>query len=66
MERVFQHLLNVKNAGEQLGEVPTLEGPVQEISREEVKKAIDSMKEGAKKSMMLRPPNRSYQTHRGE
>ena len=30
----------------QLGEVPAVEGPVQEISREEVKKAIESMKKG--------------------
>ena len=36
----FSNLLNVENAREQLGEVPTVEGPVQEISSEEVKKAI--------------------------
>ena len=30
-------------AREQLGEVPGVEGPVQEISREEVKKAIHIM-----------------------
>ena len=40
----FSNLLNVENAREQLGEVPTVEGPVQEISREEVKKATESMK----------------------
>ena len=42
----FSNLLNVENAREQLGEVPAVEGPVQEISREEVKKAIESMKKG--------------------
>ena len=42
----FSNLLNVVNAREQLGEVPAVEGPVQEISREEVNKAIESMKKG--------------------
>ena len=42
----FSNLLNVENAREQLGEVPAVEGQVQEISREEVKKAIESMKKG--------------------
>ena len=36
----FSNLLNVENAREQLGGVPVVEGSVQEISREEVKKAI--------------------------
>ena len=36
----------VANAREQLGEVPAVEGPVQEISREEVNTAIESMKKG--------------------
>ena len=38
----FSNLLNVENAREQLGEVPAVEGPVQE----EMKKAIESMKKG--------------------
>ena len=42
----FSNLLNVENAREQLGDVPALEGPVQKISRKEVKKAIESMKQG--------------------
>ena len=42
----FSNLLNVVNAREQLGEVPAVEGPVQEISREEVKKAVESRKKG--------------------
>ena len=42
----FSNLLNVENAREQIGEVPAVEGTVQEISREEVKKAIESMKKG--------------------
>ena len=42
----FSNLLNVENAREQFGEVPAVEGPVQKISREEVKKAIESMKKG--------------------
>ena len=42
----FSYLLNIENAREQLREVPAVEGPVQEISREEVKKAIESMKKG--------------------
>ena len=42
----FSNLLNLENDREQLGEVPAVEGPVQEISREEVKKAIESMKKG--------------------
>ena len=42
----FSNLLNVENAREQLGEVAAVEGLVQEISREEVKKAIESMKKG--------------------
>ena len=40
----FSNLLNVENAREQLREVPAVEGPVQGISREEVKKALESMK----------------------
>ena len=32
----FSNLLNVENVREELGEVPAVEGPVQEISREEV------------------------------
>ena len=39
----FSNLLNIENAKEQLGEVSAVEGPVQEISREEVKKATESM-----------------------
>ena len=35
----FSNKLSVENTREQLGEVPAVEGPVQEISREEVKKA---------------------------
>ena len=42
----FSNLLNVENAREQLGEVPAVEGPVHEISREEVKNAIKRMKKG--------------------
>ena len=42
----ISNLLNVGNAREQLGEVPTIEGPVQEISREEVKKGMECMKKG--------------------
>ena len=42
----FSNLLNVENARKQLGEVPAVEGPVQEISREEVKKAVESTKKG--------------------
>ena len=42
----FSNLLNVENAREQLGEVLLVERPVQKISREEVKKAIESMKNG--------------------
>ena len=34
----FSNILNVENAREQLGEVPAVEGPNQEISSEEVKK----------------------------
>ena len=44
--KIKASLLNVENAREQLGEVPAVEGPVLEISREEVKKAIESMKKG--------------------
>ena len=40
----FSNLLNVEKSREQLGEVLAVEGPVQGISREEVKKAIESMK----------------------
>ena len=58
----FSNLLNVENATEQLGEVPAVEGPVQDISREEVKKAIEE----GKTCRMLRPPGRPYQTPRGE
>ena len=39
----FNNLLNVENDREQLREVPAVEGPVQEISRKEVNKAIESM-----------------------
>ena len=42
----FSNLLNVENAREQRGEVPAVEGPVHDISREEVKNAIESMKKG--------------------
>ena len=42
----FSNLLNVENVREQLGEVPAVEGPVHEISREEVKNAIERMKKG--------------------
>ena len=42
----FNNLLNVENAREPLGEVQAKEGPVQEISWEEVKKAIESTKKG--------------------
>ena len=42
----FSNLRNVENAREQLGEVPAVEGPVREISREDVKKTIESMKKG--------------------
>ena len=42
----FSNLLNVENAREQLGEVPAVEGPVQEIARGEMKKAIESTKKG--------------------
>ena len=42
----FSNLLNVENAREQFGEVPAVEGPVHEISREEVKNAIERMKKG--------------------
>jgi len=42
----FSNVLNVENAREHLGEVPAVEGPVQKISREEGKKAIESMKKG--------------------
>ena len=34
--KYFSIQLNLENATEQLGEVPAIEGPVQEISREEV------------------------------
>ena len=36
----------MENPREQLGEVPAVEGPVQEISREEVTKPIERMKKG--------------------
>ena len=39
----FSNLVNVENARKQLGEVPAVAGPVQQISRKEVKKAIESM-----------------------
>ena len=42
----FSNLPNAENARKQHGEVPTVEGLVQEISREEVKKAIESMQKG--------------------
>ena len=42
----FNNLLNVENVRAQLGEVAAVEGPVQELSREEVKNAIQSMKKG--------------------
>ena len=34
----FNNLLNMENDSEQFREVPAVEGPVQEISRKEVKK----------------------------
>jgi len=40
----FSKLLNVENGREQLGEVPAVEGPVHEISREDVKNDIEKMK----------------------
>ena len=42
----FSNLLNVENAREQLAKVLAVVGPVQEISREDVKKATESMKKG--------------------
>ena len=42
----FSNLLNVENIREQLGEVPAVEGPVYEISREEVKNDTQIMKKG--------------------
>ena len=39
----FSKLLNVENAREQLGEVPAIEGPFHEISREEMKNALERM-----------------------
>ena len=42
----FSNLLNIENAREQLGGVPAVEGQVQEISREDEKKATESMKKG--------------------
>ena len=42
----FSNLLNVENAREHLGEVSAVEGPVHEISREEVKNAIERMNKG--------------------
>ena len=42
----FSNLLNVENARKQLGEIPAVEGPVHEISREGVKNAIERMKKG--------------------
>ena len=60
----FSNLLNVENAREQLGEVPAVEGPVHEISREEVKNAIEN--EERKSPRMFRTPDRPYQTPRGE
>ena len=56
----FNNLLKVENAREQLGEVPAVEGPVQEISREEVQKATEC--EEGKSSRMLRPADRLDQT----
>ena len=44
--RYFSNVLKVENAREELGEVPAVEGPVQEASRAEVKKAIESIKKG--------------------
>ena len=55
----FNNLLNVENARE----VPAVEGPVQEISREE--KSHREHEEG-KSCSMLRPPDKPYQTPRGE
>ena len=40
----FNNLLNVENDKEQLAKPPAVEGPVLEISRKEVKKAIQSIK----------------------
>ena len=42
----FNNLLNVVNDREQLGVLPAGEGPLQEISRKEMKKAIENMKKG--------------------
>ena len=41
--KYFSKILNVENAWEQLGEVPIVEGPLQEIFTEEEKKATESM-----------------------
>ena len=46
MGEYFSNLLNVENVRAQLEEVPAVKGPVQEISREEVKKATESTKKG--------------------
>ena len=47
MDRLFQQPTKCsKLPVEQLVEVPAVEGPVQEISREEVKKSIESTKKG--------------------
>ena len=40
----FSKLQNVENATEQLGEVPAVEG--HELSREEMKNALERMKKG--------------------
>ena len=42
----FSNLLNVENASEQLGKVPAVEEPIHEMSREEVKNALERMKKG--------------------
>ena len=42
----FNNLLNVENVREQIGEAPAIEGPVREISREEVKNATERMERG--------------------
>ena len=60
----FSNLINVENATEQLGDVPVVEGPVQEISREELKKAIESMKKGKAAGCSGLPMN--LIKHRGE
>ena len=56
----FSNLLNVETTREQLGEVLAVEGPVHEISREEVKKFIESMK---KEHLHGRTPRGEWSGH---